>query len=111
MPDVTLCWRDGREETIELTSDETILDGAETRGIGLPYGCKTGACGTCVARLLAGELTFQRPQRALKERHRDDGYVLTCVATPDTDCRLAVGAHHQAEMMSTPWRGTDDSGH
>jgi ferredoxin len=104
MPAVTLCWRDGREETVDVAGDETVLDAAAAADVGLPYGCKTGACGTCVARLLDGDLSFERPQRALKERHREDGYVLTCVATPDTDCRLSVGAHHQAEMMSTPWK-------
>jgi ferredoxin len=102
--DVTLVWRDGREETIAVTTDETVLDAAEGRDIGLPYGCKTGACGTCVGRLLEGDLDFQRPQRALKERHHEDGYVLLCIATPESDCRVAVGAHHQAEMMSTPWK-------
>ncbi|WP_128225275.1 2Fe-2S iron-sulfur cluster-binding protein [Halobacteriaceae archaeon SHR40] len=81
-----------------------ILDTAETEEIGLPYGCKNGTCGTCVGRLLEGDLEFERPQRALKARHRADGYVLTCIGTPVTDCWLAVGAHHQAEMMSTPWK-------
>jgi ferredoxin len=104
MAAVTLVGSDGDERTIEVGADETVLDAAEARGIGLPYGCKTGACGTCTARLLEGELEFQRPQRALKDRHREQGYVLTCVATPATDCRLRAGADVQAEMMSTPWK-------
>lgn len=104
MPDVTLVWRDGREETVTVDSNETVLDAAEDDCLGLPYGCEIGACGTCVGRLLDGELSFTRPQRALKQRHRDDGYVLTCVATPTAECRIAVGAHHQAEMMTTPWK-------
>jgi ferredoxin len=101
---VTLVHRDGTEDTIDVDADETVLDAAEAQGIGLPYGCKTGACGTCTARLLDGELAFERPQRALKAPHREDGYVLTCVATPETDCRIRVGADLQAEMMSTPWK-------
>jgi len=101
---VTLVWRDGREETVAVCEAETVLDAAEREGIGLPYGCRTGACGTCVGRLLSGDLAFERPQRALKDRHREDGYLLTCIARPTTDCRVAVGAHHQAEMMSTPWK-------
>jgi ferredoxin len=104
MPEVTIVWPDGREERITASADETVLAAAESEDIGLPYGCKTGACGTCVGRLLEGELSFERPQRALKERHRDEGYVLTCIGRPATDCRLAVGAHNQAEMMSTPWK-------
>lgn len=104
MPAVTLVGRDGDEDILEIPADENVVDGAQARGVGLPYGCKTGACGTCAARLLDGELSFERPQRALKDRHRDEGYVLACIATPVTDCRLEVGANVQAEMMPTPWK-------
>jgi len=100
---VTLVWPGGREERLEVGA-EPILDAAERADLGLPFGCRTGACGTCTARLLDGEVTYERPPRALKGRHRAEGYALTCVARPATDCRLAVGAHHQAEMVSTPWK-------
>jgi ferredoxin len=100
---VTLVWPDGREEAVEA-DDEPILDAAEDAGLGLPFGCRTGACGTCTARLLSGEVDYRRPPRALKARHREAGYVLACIAVPTTDCRLAVGARHQAEMVSTPWK-------
>jgi len=29
------------------TSDETLLAAGLRQGIGLPYGCKDGACGSC----------------------------------------------------------------
>lgn len=96
--------RDGSEETIQVGENETVLEAAEDRGIGLPYGCQHGACGTCTARLLEGEIEYNRPPRALKDRHRASGYVLTCIARPTSDCRLEVGAKLQAEMMRTPWK-------
>lgn len=102
--DVTLMWRDGRQETIEVIGDETVLESAERRGIGLPYGCRNGACGTCTARLHDGDVDYARSPRALKDRHRADGYVLTCIARPTTDWRLEVGARLQAEMMEIPWK-------
>jgi len=103
--EVRLDWRGSdRRETLTVDEGETVLDAAEAAGIALPFGCKTGACGTCTARLLDGDLTHRRPPRALKDRHLDDGYVLPCIATPTTDCRLAVGAEIQADLVPNPWQ-------
>jgi ferredoxin len=103
--EVRLDWRDSdREETISVPAGKTILEGAETAELGLPFGCTTGACGTCTARLLDGSVSHQRPPRALKRRHLDAGYILTCIATPTTDVHLEVGAAVQADLVSNPWK-------
>jgi ferredoxin len=100
-----LDWRGSdRTEPVSVADDETVLDAAEAAGVGLPFGCRTGACGTCTARLLAGETCHRRPPRALKQRHLDDDYVLTCIAVPETDIRLEVGAAVQADLVSNPWK-------
>ncbi len=105
MTEVRLEWRDGdRTETIAVADDETILETAEAADVGLPFGCTTGACGTCTARLLEGDVCHRRPPRALKDRHLDAGYVLTCIATPTTDTRLEVGASIQADLVPNPWK-------
>jgi ferredoxin len=102
---VTLEWADSdRTETVTPDEGESILEAAEAAGIGLPFGCRTGACATCTGRLLAGSVTHRRPPRALKQRHLEADYVLTCLAVPEGDVRVAVGADHQAEMMGTPWK-------
>ena len=36
---------------------ETILAAAIRCGVGLPYGCKDGACGSCKCKKLLGEVT------------------------------------------------------
>jgi Ferredoxin len=103
--DLTLEWHGGdRTETIPADEGETVLGAADAAGIGLPFGCRTGACGTCTARLLSGSVDHCRPPRALKPSHREAGYVLTCIATPAEDTRIEVGAGVQAEMMGTPWK-------
>ena len=79
------------------------MDAAEAAGLGLLYGCLYGACGTCTARVLDGAVRHRRPPRALKDRRRESGYVLLCVATP-TNCRLRVGADVQAELVESPWK-------
>ena len=101
---LTLERADGASERLAASPDETVLEAAEAAGVGLPFGCLTGACGTCTARLLEGRVEHRRPPRALKQRHREAGYVLLCVAEPRSDCRLRVGAEVQAELVSNPWR-------
>lgn len=101
---VELRFRDGRVERIEASPEETIFDAAERAGIGLPFGCLTGACATCTARLIDGDLDYRRPVRALKGRHREAGYVLPCIASPRSPCVLEVGAEVQADLVSNPWK-------
>ncbi|MFA9504007.1 2Fe-2S iron-sulfur cluster-binding protein [Natrinema sp. H-ect1] len=106
--DVTLEWPDGRIRTIEVREGETVLEAAERNDIGLPFGCRTGACGTCTGRLLEGAaddaLTHRRRPRALKDRHLADGYVLLCLAAPRADCRIAVGSSVHTELVDNPWK-------
>jgi len=101
---VRLEWRDGRTATLDVPADETVLDAAEDADLGLPFGCLTGACATCTGRLLAGEIEHRRPPRALKERHREDGYVLLCIAEPRSDCSVEVGADVHADLTTNPWK-------
>ena len=101
---VALVRGDGSETTVEARADETVLEAAERAGEFLPFGCRTGACGTCTARLLEGEVRHGRPPRALKDRHRRAGYVLTCVAVPRGDCRLRVGSDVLGETKTNPWK-------
>lgn len=101
---VTLCWRDGRESTLSVAADETVVDAAEAAGVCPPYGCLYGACGTCTGRLLEGSVEHVAEPRALKPRHREAGYVLLCVAEPREDSRIEVGARVQADLVPNPWK-------
>ena len=70
--------------------DETILAAAIRQGIGLPYGCKDGACGSCKCRKLSGEVEIGPHQsKALSAEEQIAGYVLTCQCYPLTD-RIVV---------------------
>jgi ferredoxin len=102
--EVVLQWRDGREATLAVAADETVIDATEREGLGVPYGCLYGACGTCTGRLLDGELEHADEPRALKHRHRDAGYVLLCLAEPRSDLRIEVGARVQADLVPNPWK-------
>jgi CDP-4-dehydro-6-deoxyglucose reductase len=73
--------------TFEVQRDEPILAAAIRSGIGLPYGCKDGACGSCKSRLLEGRVIHgAHQQKALSAAEEEAGLVLTCCAAPQTDC-------------------------
>ena len=85
------------ERTFEVARDEPILAAAIRAGIGLPYGCKDGACGSCKSRLLEGRVIHgAHQQKALSLAEEEAGLILTCCATPQTDCvieaRMVPGA-------------------
>ena len=100
---LVLARRDGGEEALWASEGQTVLDAATSAGVSLPFGCRTGACASCAARLVDGDVDYVRPPRALRTRHREAGYVLCCVARPRTDCRIAVGADVLADLASRPW--------
>jgi len=75
----------GRSFAVER--DEPILAAAIRQGVGLPYGCRDGACGSCKSRLLEGRVIHGAHQsKALSAAEEDAGLILTCCATPQTDC-------------------------
>jgi ring-1,2-phenylacetyl-CoA epoxidase subunit PaaE len=72
---------DGHASTAAMPRDAAILDSAQQTRADLPFACKGGVCGTCRARLTAGEATMAR-NYALEAAELADGFVLTCQARP-----------------------------
>ena len=69
--------------------DETLLAAGMRQGIGLPYGCKDGACGSCKCKKISGTVVHGTHQdKALSADEEAQGYVLTCCATPQSDVVL-----------------------
>ncbi len=69
--------------------DETILAAGIRQGIGLPYGCKDGACSSCKCKKLSGVVTMGVHQsKALSAEEELAGYVLTCCARAESDVVL-----------------------
>ena len=65
---------------------ESILAAAIRAGVGLPYGCKNGACGSCKGKLVSGQAELGTHQeRALSAAEREAGQSLFCCAMPQSD--------------------------
>jgi ring-1,2-phenylacetyl-CoA epoxidase subunit PaaE len=73
----------GRATTMTLPRAESVLDAAQKVRGDLPFACKGGVCGTCRAKLTAGEVTMRR-NFALEDDEVEAGFVLTCQSRPTT---------------------------
>jgi CDP-4-dehydro-6-deoxyglucose reductase len=75
--------------SFSANAGEPILAAAIRQGIGLPYGCKDGACGSCKSRKLEGRVVHGHHQtKALSPEEEAAGLVLTCCGVPETDVVL-----------------------
>ena len=77
----------GRSFTAE--PGEVILSAGIRQGIGLPYGCKDGACGSCKCRMLEGSVVHGEHQaKALSAEEEAAGMILTCCGVAQSDLVL-----------------------
>ena len=98
---ITLANRSGL--SYEVDGDTPLLDALEGHGVSLPYGCRYGGCISCAAKLLEGEVD-QSEGVALNGRQMYDGYVLLCVARPQSDCTLDVGVESHDKLYRNPFQ-------
>lgn len=80
-----------------VDDDEPVLAAALRQGIVLPYGCRDGACGSCKAQIVEGEI--EQGAHSAKALSRDEqarGMALLCCAQARSD--LSV----QARVVSGP---------
>jgi CDP-4-dehydro-6-deoxyglucose reductase len=77
--------------TFTVAAGETVLEAAIRQGVGLPYGCRNGACGACKGILRSGELAYgDYQERALHPGEKAAGKALTCCTQPLTDIVFEV---------------------
>ena len=70
----------------EVGDDETVLAAAMRSGIGLAYGCRNGACGSCKGRVVEGRVRHDPHQAsALSADEEARGFALFCSAHPESD--------------------------
>jgi propane monooxygenase reductase subunit len=75
----------------QCDEDTKLLDAAVQAGLGLPYGCRKGNCGTCKVQVLDGEVDLDIPSTySLSQWEQDRGVTLLCSAYAISDLVLEV---------------------
>ncbi len=87
--------------TFNVATGEAVLAAGIRQGIGLPYGCKDGACGSCKCKLVSGSVTHGAHQlKALSAEEEAAGFVLTCCAHAHSD--LVLESRQVTELGALP---------
>lgn len=97
----------GRQFTCDRGRD--VLSAALAAGLNLPHSCKSGHCGSCRARLLAGRIGYPGGRRplGLAESEEREGWVLLCQARPLEDLVVEarpIASVTDVEIKSLPCR-------
>jgi len=74
----------------QVSSAETILDGALREGINFPYSCRNGLCSACKCKVLKGETVPLGLEQGISGPEKKEGWILACVRSLKTDIILEV---------------------
>ncbi len=87
--------KEGFDTTVECDEETTIIDAAEEAGIELPFSCHSGACSSCVGKVVEGEIN-QDDQSFLDDEQMEKGFALLCVTYPRSNCTIKT--HQEAYL-------------
>ncbi|WP_018231513.1 2Fe-2S iron-sulfur cluster-binding protein [Thioalkalivibrio thiocyanodenitrificans] len=74
------------DHEFRVEGEESVLESALRAGVSVGYGCRSGNCGDCRARVLSGEVRKIRPHDyVFNEAEKLAGYALMCSVTPASD--------------------------
>jgi ferredoxin len=66
-------------KSLPISARKTVLEAAEDLGVNINYDCRSGICGQCKIKLLAGHVTMET-QDALNPVDRANNLILSCQA-------------------------------
>jgi 2Fe-2S type ferredoxin len=100
-----------QESTIAVSDDEALLDAGLDEGWDLPYQCQVGVCGQCTAKVDGdgSELVEHDGNQYLDDDQIAEGFVLTCVGTPESEFAIETGMQEEADSFAEGG-GSEDGG-
>jgi len=79
------------DEHFACAQNQPVLNAAHAANILISYSCRSGRCGSCLGRLIAGEVTYPQGQpEALSCEQSEAGYALFCSAYALSDLTIEL---------------------
>jgi len=90
-------------EVVEVEEGQTILDACLRAGIYIPYQCNHGLCSTCKVEVLEGDVDLgEASPFALMDFERDEGKVLACTCTLESDVVIEADIEEDEDAEYLP---------
>ncbi|MCG4456002.1 2Fe-2S iron-sulfur cluster-binding protein [Pseudomonas sp. MMS21-TM103] len=90
-------------EVIEVEEGQTILQAALRQGVWLPFACGHGTCATCKVQVLEGDVEVGAASPfALMDIEREEGKVLACCATVQSDVTIEADIDVDPDFLGHP---------
>lgn len=84
--------RRGESRVVPIRADETVLRALERAGYTAPARCRSGSCGFCRARLLAGDVYIPASVDERRMADSDHGIIHPCCTFARSDLTLEIAA-------------------
>ncbi len=76
--------------TFAAPPEQSLLEAATHAAIALPRSCRNGTCRTCLCKLVEGRVRYRIEWPGLTREEKDEGLILPCVASAETDLIIEV---------------------
>lgn len=78
-------------EQFDCPARKSILAAAHAANILISYSCRSGQCGSCLGKLLSGEIEYPKGlPDALNQQQHEAGYALFCSAQATSDLSIEL---------------------
>ncbi|MGP8304706.1 2Fe-2S iron-sulfur cluster-binding protein [Vibrio sp. YIC-376] len=77
-------------QTIDAKKGQVLADVLESAGLPLIVACRSGICGSCKCKVRKGNVS-SNSQETLTPEEVEQGYVLACSSTIDSDLEVQIG--------------------
>jgi len=88
VPLIHQLWLQPQAQPIAAPATQSLLLSAQAAGIELLSSCRNGTCRACLRRLTSGRVSYRIDWPGLSAQEKEEGYILPCVAHPDSDLVL-----------------------
>ncbi|HJV84165.1 MAG TPA: 2Fe-2S iron-sulfur cluster-binding protein [Noviherbaspirillum sp.] len=97
--------RIGEDDPFQQDGEDTLLQAALRAGVGFPYECSSGGCGSCKFELLDGEVeNLWKEAPGLSERDRRKNLQLACQCRARGPLRIKVRSSPECRPKVRPVR-------